>query len=159
MAYSTQTDIEKTIPSARLIELTDDSDPPVAVDTDILAEQIAFADALIDSYLRGKHTVPLTTVPPMVRKWSVVLSIYNCYERRIDLAIPETLQTRYDKIIKELELVRDNKIMIDDDGSAANSASYYKSNKTTDSKIFTVADDESGRLDSYFSKSRITPNF
>ncbi len=157
MAYSTQSDIEKTIPPVRLAELTDDTNGAV-VDTDILDEQIDFADSLIDTYLRGKHTVPLTApVPDTVRKWSVILTIYNCYERRIDLAIPETLQSRYDIIISQLKLVQKNKLIIKDEESIANTAGYYKTNKTASSRIFTVKDDESGVLDQYFSKHRITP--
>lgn len=156
MAYSTQDDIEKTIPPGELSELTQDVDGTRTI-SEILDEQIAFADGLIDTYLRGKHTVPFTTAPVTVRKWSVMLTIYFCYERRIDLAIPETLQSRYDRIIEQLEKVRDNELIIDDSGSTANSATYYKQNKTSDSRIFTVKDTQDGVLDKYFSSCRRLP--
>lgn len=156
MAYSTQTDIEKTIPLTRIQELTDDANGTV-VDTDVLDEQIAFADSFIDNHLRGKHTVPLTSPPTTVRKWSVILTIVYLYDRRIDLAVPETLKDRFEQTVKELENVRDNNLMIDDSSSIANTAGIYKSNKTSSSRIFTTNDSESGVLDKYFSKSRITP--
>lgn len=157
MAYSTQTDIEKSFPLERIQETTDDVNG-TTVDTDVLDEQIEFADAFIDLHLRGKHVVPLDApVPVTVRKWSVIITIGYLYDRRIDLQIPENLQKRFDQAVKELEFVRDNKLMIDDDDSQANTAGYYKTNKTEDSRIFTVNDEETGILDQYFSKSRISP--
>ncbi len=156
MAYSTLSDIEKRIPPDDVAQLTDDSAGTVT-DAAIVTEQIALADALINSYLRGKHTVPLAVVPPLVREWSVSLAIWNLYKRRLHLAIPETLRVDYDETIRQLKAVRDNKLMIDDADSEANTAGYYKNSKTGDSRIFTQNDTQSGILDKYFSRSRITP--
>ena len=69
-AYSTQADIEKRIPSADLADLTDDTGGGV-VNTVNVDEAIALADALINSYLRGKHEVPFATAPDIIREASV----------------------------------------------------------------------------------------
>ena len=156
MAYSLQADIEKRIPAADLAALTDDVNGTVT-DTDVVDEAIATGDALINMYLRPKHTVPLTTVPDEVRKWSEVLASHYLYRRRLDLGIPETLKDEYDQTIEELKLVSENGLIIDDDGSHASEATYYKTNKTSDSRIFTQNDEQSGLLDRYFSSCRITP--
>lgn len=155
MAYSTQSDIEYRLPTIDLQELTDDSNGST-VDSSILNEAIALADALIDSHLRGKHTTPLSTVPPLVREWSVNLSIYNLYQRRIDLGIPENIDVGYENTLKQLRQVRDNKLMIDDAGSSANTAGYYATSSTSSKRIFTTNDSQSGKLDQYFSACRIT---
>ena len=155
MAYSVQADILKRIPSEDVAQMTDDVNG-TSINTDNLTEAIALADALINSYLRGKHTTPLSTVPPLVREWSVTLSIYNLYQRRIDLGIPDNIEVGYDNVIKQLGLVRDNKLMIDDAGSKANTAGYYKSKSTSSTRMFTTNDSQSGVLDQYISACRIT---
>jgi len=156
VAYSTQADIEKRIPAANVAQLTDDTNGTVT-DAAVVTEAIALADALINSYLRGKHDVPLAIVPDLVREWSVSLSIYNLYKRRLNLAIPETLSVDYKDTLKNLGLVRDNKLMIDDAGSIANTAGFYKSNTSKQDEIFTTNKAQNGSLDHYFSRSRITP--
>jgi phage gp36-like protein len=159
MAYCTEQDIEKRLPASRLAEITDDepgSNDPV-IDSGNVSRAIADADSEIDTYLRGKHDVPLATVPDTVRRWSVILSIWNLYARRIDLSVPETLEKDYDRVVGQLKNVRDNKLMIDDATSDANTAGYYKTNKTSSSRIFTSNSNETGRLDRYFSPSRMTP--
>ena len=158
MAYSVQADIEKRIPAADVAALTDDTNG-VTTNTGILDEQIALADALIDSYLRGKHTVPLTAspIPTRVRGWSENLSIFNLYKRRLDLAIPETLKAQQEMTIEQLKMVQEGTLLIDDTASSANTATYIKTNKTADSRIFNQNDEENGTLDHFFSKHRITP--
>ena len=88
---------------------------------------------------------------------SVTLARYYLYERRIDQEIPDKIQTSYDLVIDELKLIMKNQLIIDDDSSVGNTAGYYKSNKTADSRIFTQNDSQNGVLDRYFSKGRITP--
>lgn len=160
MAYCTQADIEKRLPGVSIAQLTDDVDG-ITVNATNLNGAVADAESEINMYLRGKHAVPYAdgSVPATVQKWCVILSIHFLYERRIDLAIPETLKDAYDRIMGQLKNVRDNKLMIDDSESDANTAAYYKTNKTSDSRIFTSNDSQSGVLDKYFSKSRIArPN-
>lgn len=157
MAYCTESDIEQRLPTTMLAQLTDDS-AGSSVDSAIVTRAIADADSEINTYLRGKHSVPLSTVPDSVRRWSVILSIWYLYARRIDVAVPDTLNADYNRVLSQLKDVRDNKIMIDDSTSDANTAAYYKTNKTSSSRIFTSNDNETGRLDRYFSPYRIIPN-
>jgi len=157
VAYSLQADIEKRIPPKDLAQLTDDTAGTTTVAATV-AEAIALGDALINSHLRGKHTVPLATVPDLVRDWSVILAIYNLYQRRLDLGIPETLEVGFKEAIRQLKEVRDNKLMIDDAASDANTAGYYFSNKSSSAIIFDSNDKETGLIDKYFSRRRLTSN-
>ena len=60
MAYSTQSDIQKKVPTETLVQLTD-LEGAGAVNSTVLAEAIEIADREIDSYLRVRgETVPLT---------------------------------------------------------------------------------------------------
>jgi len=83
VAYSTLSDLKLQISEAFLAELTDDSgsDPPV-VDEDVINRAIADADAVIDGYCESSYTVPFDSVPYLIRKISVDISIYNLYSRR-----------------------------------------------------------------------------
>lgn len=158
MAYCTQADIEKTLPAGRLADLTDDSGGG-STSTPILSEQIAFADSLINSYIRGKHPeLPLSPVPPMVRRWSVILTIQNCFDRRTEINIPEPFLETVNRIKAEMAMVRDGELLIDDADAATNSAELFISNKTEDSRIFTTNDSQTGVIDQYFSKNRILPD-
>jgi phage gp36-like protein len=59
MAYCTQPDIEKLIPTQELAELiTESASTP---DTDVVAESIAKDDAEIDSYLGVRCVVPFSS--------------------------------------------------------------------------------------------------
>jgi phage gp36-like protein len=59
MAYCTQTDILKQIPSLELAELTTESGS--TPDADVVAVAIAKADAEIDSYLGMRCIVPFSS--------------------------------------------------------------------------------------------------
>ena len=156
--YSVEADIIEVIPSKILAQLTDDVNTVKVIDSAIVIAMIAKADNQINIYIRGQHrVVPLTVVPLRIKDMSVTLARYYLYERRIDQEIPDKMQTSYDLVIDELKLIMKNQLIIDDDSSVGNTAGYYKSNKTADSRIFTQKDSQNGVLDRYFSKGRITP--
>lgn len=150
MAYSTQSDIEEILPTADLAELTDDTGNDV-VDVSKVTAAIARADNQINSYLRGKqNSLPLSPVPPRVKDWSTGLAIWQLYRRRVNLEMPEPVRVDHDDIISELKAVRDNKILIDDAESPADTGSYYKTNGEDKIEIFDSKADNSGCLDQYY---------
>ena len=155
--YSVEADIIEVIPSTILAELTDDVNGET-IDPAIVTATIAKADNQINTYIRGQHRdVPLSVVPPRIKDMSVTLTRYYLYQRRIDLEIPENIQTDYQIVIDELKLIAKNVLIIDDDASVGNTAGYYKSNKTSASRIFTQNDSQNGVLDKYFRQGSITP--
>lgn len=83
MGYCTKTDILMQIPETVIARLTDDSGgtPPI-VDDDKVSRAIADADAQIDSYCESSYTVPFDSIPDLIRKISVDISIYNLYSRK-----------------------------------------------------------------------------
>ena len=150
MAYCSQGDIELRLPSTILAQLTDDT-AGITVSAAAVNRAIADADASIESFSRGKHTLPFNPVPENVRRWSVILSILNLYARRVDLIMPDSLRAQVEIVMTELKALRDNKILIDDANSAANTAGFFKTNKTSDSKVFWTSDtDKNGRLDRFW---------
>lgn len=82
MSYCDQSDLESAgITPAQLVQLADDDEDGVA-DAAVLAEAIAQADGVIDSYLAARYTVPLATVPATIRSASVDLTVRRLYGRR-----------------------------------------------------------------------------
>lgn len=157
MAYCTEADVEKHLTPTVLAQLTDDTNG-TSTDSDVFDENLDLAQSLIDSYLRGKHTVPYTsTVPDMVRRWAVIITSRYLYQRRLHLQIPETLEEDFKEAKRQMKDVQKGLLVIEDSTSVANTVGFYKSNKTSDSRIFTSNDEQSGVADQYFSRSRITP--
>lgn len=99
MAYCTQTDLQDQIPSATLIQLTDDAGAGAVV-LAVIAKAIADADAEINSYCASRYSVPLSPVPAMILKISVDIAIYNLYARR--KGAPDDRKIRYDNAIRFL---------------------------------------------------------
>lgn len=107
MSYSTQADLEAAIDQQTLIGLTDD-EMTGAVNATRLLRAISDADGLIDGYLRGRYSVPLQTVPPLVRRLSVVLAIQGLFDRRAHVmgGIPEWVKDRMKIAMDELKALR-----------------------------------------------------
>ena len=92
MPYATQADLLNKV-SADVLEQLTDLEEAGSIDTDVLAESIARADAEIDTYLRVRgETVPLTDVPNIVTQLSVALTLADLYENRE--AMPDTIKDR-----------------------------------------------------------------
>ena len=136
MAYCAKADISLIMNEETLIALTDQDSPAVAVDDTVVAWAIASADNLINSYLGGSYTVPLVTVPALVKDISVDISIYNLYARRPENGmVPDLYVTRYKDRLKDLDKIADGTLSFPDllTGTPAGS---YKTNKSTDDRIF-----------------------
>ncbi len=103
MAYSTLADIKKLIPEDVSIQLTDDEGSGTVNQTRV-DEAIAQADGEINGYLAGRYTVPLSTVPALIRKFSVDIAIYNLYSRKTE-DMPKTRVDRYNNAIRTLEAI------------------------------------------------------
>ena len=58
--YCTPEDIEKQVSTHTLIQLTNDNPDQETVDTVVCEEALIYSSTLIDGYLRGKYTLPLS---------------------------------------------------------------------------------------------------
>ena len=98
--YSVLDDIKKLLPDVLLLQLTDDENTGV-INTSRVSEAIAQADAEIDLSCGMIYQVPFVIVPPIIKKHSVDIAIYNLYSRRVE-EIPQTRDDRYRNAKKEL---------------------------------------------------------
>ncbi|MDR3631498.1 MAG: DUF1320 domain-containing protein, partial [Desulfocapsaceae bacterium] len=107
MMYCTLADIQAIVPAQDLIELTDDDSlPPVAIDQTKVNRAITDAGELIDGYLRGRFTLPLSPVPGLINTLAVDMVIYRLYSRRFKLTPPDVVKARHGEAMQILEQVR-----------------------------------------------------
>lgn len=88
MAYCAQADVQLAAGGEdRLVELTD-VEATGEVDTDALAAAIASADALIDSYIQRRYSIPLASVPERIKRISAQETVYALKQGR-QMAVTE----------------------------------------------------------------------
>lgn len=115
--YCTLADIRATVPENDLIQLTDDTTPPVTVNQVNVDRAITDAGELIDGYLRGRYALPLSPVPGLLNTLAADVAIYRLYARRIKLTPPEGVTERYKNALKILEQIQSDKISLGAEGS------------------------------------------
>jgi phage gp36-like protein len=137
MPYCTLDDLKKSAVEATLIQLTDDDGSTGAIVQDKIDDAISFADQLIDGNLSGRYTLPLPSVPGLIKNISIDLAIFHLYARRPELEITETILFKYKNSVKLLEQIRDGllKLGIESPDSGPGSGEY-RTNKTADDRVF-----------------------
>lgn len=137
MAYSILADIEELLPETTIVQLTDDEDLGTINEVRV-TEAIASADAEIDTYCGTKYSVPFSPVPPVIKKCSVDMAIYNLYSRKAE-ELPQTRTDRYKNAIRLLEAIAKGTISIGEipEPTASEDASSAECNKTSSDRIFT----------------------
>jgi len=136
MAYSTLADILAMVQEDTLRQMTDD-DMNGVVDTAKVDAAILTADEIINGFLRGRYTVPLTTVPPLVMGLSRDLAIYEVYSRRGEGGCPDNVVKRADNVRKMLGQIQRGEMLLDVTLPDVSEIAPLKTNKTDDDRVFT----------------------
>ena len=135
MGYCAYADLKKLIPEESLVQLTDDEGVG-KVNQARIDEAIAQADTEIDAYLGTRYSVPFATVPTIVGKLSVDMTIYHLYSRRVE-EIPKTRADRYKDCLRLLEGIAAGKISIGEAAEPEASASADQAQYSSEDRIFT----------------------
>ena len=99
-SYATADDLALSLPRGEqeLIELTDTTQSG-AVGDDKLDVALAYADDLINSYLRGRYTVPVVPAPRLLRDLACDIARHRLYGD----APTEAVQGRLDAAVSRLK--------------------------------------------------------
>lgn len=135
MPYCALSDIIDQVPEQKILELTDDENLG-EVNAARVDKAISTAGSIIDGYLRGRYTLPLSTVPDLVKTISVDISVFKLYERRREMDMPESLSSRYKNAVKLLEQIQKGLISLGIEAAASVSGGSYKTNKTAEDREF-----------------------
>jgi phage gp36-like protein len=111
MTYATQSGLIQRYGEQMLVALTDRADVPSgAIDADVVARALAEADALIDGYLAGRYSLPLTIVPPILPPIAEVIAIYSLH-----ITEPEAkVKADYEAAMKRLAEISKGVILLKD---------------------------------------------
>lgn len=120
MTYCTLDDVKNRMDENEIIRYTDD-DGIGNINTDVTDKALAAADALIDSHLAVKYTVPVSPVTDVLIDLAVDITIYKIHARRP--GVPADVRTRYEDAVKYLEKAAAGKILIPGAAPAASSQS------------------------------------
>jgi phage gp36-like protein len=115
MAYATVADMVERFGETELIQLSD-RDQTGAINDALVKAKLADADAEIDAYLAGRYSLPLPTVPTVLRRLACNIARYNLYDdRAIDQA-----ENMYKDAVAFLKLLADGKVQLglSEDGAA-----------------------------------------
>jgi len=110
--YCSLNDIQAIVPEDDLVELTDDATPPTFINEDVIDRAITDAGELIDGYLRGRYTLPLSPVPGLINTLAADITIYRLYARRIRLTPPEIVTERYKEAQKILGKIQSGNVSL-----------------------------------------------
>ena len=145
--YCSISDILTDLPRNEVINLANDEnrlESAINLNTgsDVLVVRvnnvISSSEEQINMYLRSRYTLPLTTVPARVKKYAVIISIYNLYLRRFPVETPYSKE--YSVVIAELKDIQRGLLHLDFPESEANSdttGNYYITNKASTDRVFT----------------------
>lgn len=136
MAYCTQEDIEIRYPSAHITDLFDDEGDGSEVSTRI-DQVIVEADALIDTFLRVQHDTPYTGGDETVKNISIDLSYVMAMRRRRGAVNDEGIINIEKQAMDKLKLIAKGTIKLAGSATFQNTQGYFKSNKDSDSKLYT----------------------
>lgn len=80
MPYCTEADLIDRYGAPLLVDLTDRGETATGeIDSAVVAQAIAEADALIDGYLAVRYRLPLSVVPPQIAPLSRQIAIYRLH--------------------------------------------------------------------------------
>jgi phage gp36-like protein len=136
MPYCTLDDLKDHIPETNIIQLTDDEGLGV-VNQARVDKAITTADSVIDGYLRGRYSLPLSTVPELIKTIAIDIAVYKLYERRLELEMPEAMTNRYKNAGKLLEQIQKGLIKLGiESPDTGPGQGHYKTNKTAEDRTF-----------------------
>lgn len=133
MPYCTLADITDMLDENEIIRYTDDAGTGL-VNTSVTDKAIAGADALIDSHLAARYSVPVQDVPDIIIGLAVDIAIYKICSRRS--AAPDEIRRKYDDAVRYLEKVAAGKIIIPKADSAPADTSAGSAAVTSSKRVF-----------------------
>ncbi len=136
MNYCAAEDLTERLSNDELIQLTDDADTGVA-NQDLVARAISAAQDVIDGYLQGRYTVPLVSVPGLIKNITADLAAYKLFHRRNQMQVNEGRELMYKTAISQLKQIQEGIILLNiTTGETLPPKPLMKTNKTPGDRIF-----------------------
>lgn len=78
---------------------------------DVSSIFVADGESFVDAYLAKRFVTPITPVPAMITQVTTDLAIFNMMTEK-QIQVPDSMQARYDRSIKTLEMLRDGEMSL-----------------------------------------------
>lgn len=114
MTYAAQQDLIDRFGETEVLQLSDHENTG-DIDADVVARALGDADALIDSYLATKYTVPLSPVPDLVKQMACDIARYLLYRD----SSPDLVTARYNAAVTSLKALAAGTATLGGDAGAA----------------------------------------
>ena len=109
--YLSVSDLVQAFSERTLIELSNDVPRASEINEQVVELAIKYASETIDGYLRSRYTLPLDSIPTIVRNLSLQLARYWLYARRPEgKKLPEGVTDTYKQALKDLESIQSGKL-------------------------------------------------
>ncbi|EFH3410639.1 gp436 family protein [Escherichia coli] len=112
MDYCTPDELTLSLPWQTLVWLSNEDATATTVNEAVVQEAIRHANERIDTYLRGRYTLPLPEVPTVIHDVAVAITRYRLYARRPEGALPDAVKDDYKDALKQLTDIRDNRMTL-----------------------------------------------
>ncbi len=127
MTYITDREFEQAFGDEELGDLTGDGAE--------FAKAAATASSTIDGYIGTRYTLPLLTVPDLVKGWALDITRYRLWDERA----PEEVRRRYEDALQQLRDLAAGKLALPPGVDGAPSTGGFESEGYADERIFTAA--------------------
>ncbi len=120
-----------------ILEQTTDDPGLEQINHDMITYVITQASDLIDSYIRGRYTVPIVApYPAMIQDLCARISVYYLYKRQLTRTLPEPVLADYNYCTKLLVAIQQGKI---NPFPTTSEPTFFASNRSHWADVFTRA--------------------
>jgi len=133
MDLCTVNDLIDRIGERAVIQLTDDSTPPTAVNVSRCEQVISESSEVVKSRLAGRYkNVEALETTPLLKMLTLDIAAYLLYSRR-NQGVIENVRQRYEDALKHLDCIKLNEATPPNIGKAQQE---YVTNKTRSDRVF-----------------------
>jgi phage gp36-like protein len=126
MAYITDQEFEQAFGDEELADLTGDGSE--------FAKVAEAASSLINGYIASKYTLPLLTVPDVVKGWALDITRYRLW----DEAAPAEVRRRYEDALQQLRDLAAGRLALPPGVDGTPSTGGFESEGFADERVFTA---------------------
>lgn len=98
------------------------------------AKTEAAASSLIAGYIGARYTLPLLTVPDVVKGWALDITRYRLW----DEAAPDEVRRRYEAALQQLRDLAAGKLALPPDATGTPAAAGFETDGYANDRVFTA---------------------
>lgn len=132
MTYTTQAEMVARFGESEIQELTDRVGAGV-VDASVLSKALSDADALINGYLGGRYSLPLTSTPALLVGIASDVARFKLWDDQA----PEEVRKRYEDALAQLKLIAQGVIVLPPDAQGDKPAASADIEYFCNERVFT----------------------